>query len=91
MAFVVAIYGGETRGKPVPADAPPLFTLIAQDDRVLLRMVEGLYADWSNADRPAELHIFARGKHGFGMIKQGLPVDRWTDLLGDWLADQGFA
>jgi acetyl esterase/lipase len=91
MAFVVPIYGGETRGKPVPADAPPLFTLIAQDDRVLLRMVEGLYADWSNADRPAELHIFARGKHGFGMIKQGLPVDRWTDLLGDWLADQGFA
>lgn len=21
----------------------------------------------------------------------GLPVDRWIDLLGDWLADQGFA
>jgi len=91
MGFVVAIYGGETRGKPVPADAPPLFTLIAQDDRLLFKMVEGLYADWSNADRPAELHIFARGKHGFGMVKQGLPVDRWIDLVGDWLADQGFA
>jgi acetyl esterase/lipase len=91
MAFVAPIYGGETRGKPVPADAPPLFTLIAQDDRLLFKMVEGLYADWSNADRPAELHIFARGAHGFGMVKQGLPVDRWIDLLGDWLADQGFA
>jgi acetyl esterase/lipase len=90
MAFVVAIYGGETQGRPVPADAPPLFTLIAQDDRLLFKIVEGLYADWSNADRPAELHIFARGAHGFGMIKQGLPVDRWIDLLGDWLKDQGF-
>jgi acetyl esterase/lipase len=90
MAFVVAIYGGETQGRPVPADAPPLFTVIAQDDRLLFKIVEGLYADWSNADRPAELHIFARGAHGFGMIKQGLPVDRWIDLLGDWLKDQGF-
>jgi hypothetical protein len=35
------------------------------------------------------LHIFTRGGHGFG--KRGLPVDCWTDLLGDWLADQGFA
>jgi len=25
------------------------------------------------------------------MVKQGLPVDRWIDLVGDWLADQGFA
>jgi acetyl esterase/lipase len=90
MAFVAAIYGGETRGKPVPVDAPPLFTLIAQDDRLLFKMVEGLYADWSNADRPAELHIFARGAHGFGMVKQNLPVDRWIDLLGDWLVDRGF-
>jgi acetyl esterase/lipase len=91
MAFVVPVYGGETRGQPVPAEAPPLFTVIAQDDRILLKMVEGLYADWSNADRPAELHIFRRGSHGFGLIKQGLPVDRWIDLLADWLKDLGFA
>jgi len=89
LAFVAPIYGGETRGRPVPADAPPLFTVIAQDDRLLFKVVEGLYADWSNADRPAELHIFARGGHGFGMIRQGIPVDRWTDLFADWLADQG--
>jgi dienelactone hydrolase len=91
MAFVVPVYGGETRGQTVPTDAPPLFTVIAQDDRLLFKMVEGLYADWSNADRPAELHIFRRGAHGFGMVKQGLPVDRWIDLLGDWLKGQGFS
>lgn len=89
--FAAAIYGGETRGRPVPTDAPPLFALIAQDDRLLFRMVEGLYADWSGADRPAELHVFTRGAHGFGMVRQGLPVDRWIDLFGDWLADRGFA
>jgi acetyl esterase/lipase len=91
LAFVAPIYGGETSGRPVAADAPPLFTAIAQDDRMLFKVVEGLYADWSNADRPAELHIFAKGGHGFGMVRRGLPVDRWIDLLEDWLADQGFA
>jgi len=91
LAFAAPIYGGETQGRPVPADAPPLFTVIAQDDRLLFKVVEGLYADWSNADRPAELHIFNRGGHGFGMVRLGLPVDRWVDLFGDWLADQGFA
>jgi len=91
LAFVAPIYGGETSGRQVAADAPPLFTTIAQDDRMLFKVVEGLYADWSNADRPAELHIFAKGGHGFGMVRRGLPVDRWIDLLEDWLADQGFA
>ena len=91
LAFAAAIYGGETMGRPVPKDAPPLFTVIAQDDRLLFRVVEGLYADWSTADRPAELHIFTRGAHGFGMVRQGLPADRWIDLFRDWLIDQGFA
>jgi hypothetical protein len=38
----------------------------------------------------AELHIFRRGGHGFGLVKQGAPSDRWIDLFHDWLADQGF-
>ena len=89
-AFVAPIYGGETRGDPVPPDAPPLFTVIAQDDRLLFHMVEGLYLAWSDADRSAELHIFGRGAHGFGLIPQGMPSDRWIDLFDAWLADNGF-
>src|ERR1700738_1448790 len=58
LAFVAPIYGGETQGPAVPADAPPLFTAVAQDDRMFFRVVEGLYADWFSADRPAELHLF---------------------------------
>ncbi|HUZ11853.1 MAG TPA: alpha/beta hydrolase [Caulobacteraceae bacterium] len=91
LAFVAPIYGGETGGRPVAADAPPLFTVVAADDRMLFKVVEGLYADWSNADRPAELHVFARGGHGFGMARQGLPADRWIDLFEAWLGDRGFA
>ena len=93
LAFAATLYGGETRGSAVPADAPPLFAVVAQDDRMLFRIVEDLYADWSGADRPAELHVFQRGGHGFGMAdgKHGLPVRRWSELLGDWLESEGFA
>jgi acetyl esterase/lipase len=90
-AFVAPIYGGETRGRPVPADAPPLFTAVAQDDRMLVSMVRGLCDDWFAADRPVECHLFARGGHGFGMSRLGQPTDRWIDLFEAWLADQGFA
>lgn len=90
LAFVAPIYGGETLGRPVPDDAPPLFAVVAQDDVVLYRVVERLYSDWTDAGRSAELHVFRRGGHGFGLAKQGTPSDRWIDLFHDWLSDQGF-
>jgi len=86
VAFVAPIYGGETQGAPVPADAPPLFTAVAQDD-ILVRIVEGLHADWATAGRQSELHEFRRGGHGFGTVRQGLPSDAWTELFIAWLRD----
>ncbi|HEX4176582.1 MAG TPA: hypothetical protein VHY81_11755, partial [Acidimicrobiales bacterium] len=86
LAFIAPIYGGETCGTPVPDDAPPIFSAVARDD-ILVRIVEGLHADWSAAGRSSELHMFARGARGFGMIRQGLPSDRWTELLVAWLDD----
>jgi acetyl esterase/lipase len=91
LAFIAPIYGGETLGRSVPTDAPPLFTVIAQDDVLLYRLAEGLYADWTDAERSAEMHIYRRGKHGFGMVKQGFPSDRWIEQFHDWLTDLGFA
>jgi acetyl esterase/lipase len=91
LAFVAAIYGGETLGRRAPADAPPLFACIAQDDVLFHRVVESLYSDWTDAGCSAELHIYRRGAHGFGMVKQGLPSDRWIEQLHEWLIDLGFA
>jgi acetyl esterase/lipase len=90
VAFAAPVYGGQMGGRAVPAGAPPLFLAIAQDDRLLLRSVEGVYAAWMAADRPVEFHLFARGGHGFGMTPRGVPTDKWVDMFGDWLVDQGF-
>ena len=90
LAFVAPIYGGDSLGRPIPADAPPMFTCVAQDD-MLYRIVESLYSDWTDAGRSAEMHVYRRGAHGFGMVKQALPSDRWINLFHDWLVDLKFA
>lgn len=38
----------------------------------------------------AELHIYQKGGHGFGMRKQNLPTDTWYERLGGWLQLQGY-
>lgn len=88
-AFLAAIYGGDTRRRPLPPDAPPLFAVVAQDDRSFFRVVETLYSDWCEANLTAELHVFARGAHGFGMKTIDAPCDSWTRLLRAFLDDIG--
>ncbi len=89
--FAAGIYPGYRTATPVPADAPPLFLAIADDD-ILVAPISAarLYEAWHKAGKPVELHIFARGYHGFGMKKQNLPTDSWIDLFKNWLAAQGY-
>ena len=86
--FIVAIYGGDARGGVAP-DAPPLFTLVAADDPICLRACVDTFEAWRAARRPAELHVYAQGGHGFGMLRRGLPVDTWIERVADWMAAQG--
>jgi acetyl esterase/lipase len=89
--FVAGIYPGYRKSTPVPADAPPMFLAISDDDILVSPLsVARLYEEWRNADKPVELHIFTKGRHGFGMLKQNLPTDSWIDLLRNWLDAQGF-
>jgi len=74
----------------VPADAPPLFIVTSSNDGLGLAPHSiDLYSKWLSAKRDAELHMYARGDHGFGMRKQNLPTDTWIERFGDWLDVQG--
>jgi len=89
-SFAASIYGSTVDASRVPADAPPLFILCASDDPLLPATGSAnLYSVWRTAGHAAELHIYAKGGHGFGMHKQNLPIDHWIDRLGDWLDAQG--
>ena len=88
--FAGLIYAAVPRDMKAPAGAPPLFIACAHDDR--LEIVENaarLLVEWKRANIPAELHVFHRGGHGFGMIKKNAPSDNWTDRFAAWLKQQG--
>ena len=87
--FAAPIYGALWEDITVPADAPPLFMALANDDELAVEPGLALYSAWRAAGHPVELHIYAQGGHGFGMRKQGLPADHWIDRFGEWLAVQG--
>jgi acetyl esterase/lipase len=83
--FAAVIYGAPCDEIPAPADATPLFLLCAADDAMASGVSLRLYSAWNAAGHSVEMHIFARGGHGFGLRQQGLPSDSWLERFADWL------
>jgi acetyl esterase/lipase len=74
----------------VTARTPPTFLVHAHDDT--MNPVENslLYAAaLRRAGVPAEVHLYARGGHAFGVRETAEPATRWTRLAEAWLADIG--
>jgi acetyl esterase/lipase len=70
----------------VPAKAAPMFIAVAEDDDFGFDSNSlKLYQKWKGAGALAELHIYAKGRHGFGTKKQNLPVDSWMERFLEWL------
>ncbi len=70
----------------VPLNKPPVFVSCANDDPFKLAASSvKIYQDWILAGAKAELHMFSNGGHGYGMNKIDAPVDRWSQLLIDWI------
>jgi len=91
--FVAPIYAyeGGVIGSAVPAAKTPIFVAAASDDEFGFTPDNvQLYLKWQEAKQPSELHVYEKGGHGFGMRKQGLPVDTWFERFEDWLAMQGY-
>lgn len=79
-------YVGSFGDLAVPEDAPPIFIAVASDDTFGFQThCTRLYDEWTNAGKSAELHIYRKGSHGFGMRKQNLPTDHWIDCFYEWL------
>lgn len=84
--FAAPIYGGAPSGASASADSPPLFIVHAEDDATVPAASSiNIFNIWQAAKRPAELHIYSKGGHGFGMRAQGLPVDGWPSQFENWL------
>lgn len=98
--FLVFIYGGGfldkedpsrfRKGFSIPADAPPVFFLGAHDDKANPIEAAMLYLEYKKRDLSAELHIRAKGGHGFGMRNDGEPINDWPRRCAEWMKSMGF-
>lgn len=79
-------YMNALKNQTITAEAPPLFICAATDDQLgLAPHSTNLYNQWIAAKRIAELHMYEKGGHGFGMRKTDIPTDTWIERFGDWL------
>lgn len=70
----------------VSENTPPTFLVLADDDRgVVPENSIRFYMALKKFNIPAEMHIFAKGGHGFGMRKTGLAVEQWPKLFVEWM------
>jgi acetyl esterase/lipase len=74
----------------VDSRTPPAFLCGADDDRETpTEHCMRYYRACREAGVTAEMHIYRRGGHGFGLGRAGLPVASWVERLLDWLRDLG--
>jgi acetyl esterase/lipase len=89
--FQALIYPGSPGADAMPPkDAPPAFLCVAFDDRGPAATALSLTQKFRDAGINAELHIYSRGGHGFGMRDRPLPITSWALRLQDWMGDHGF-
>jgi acetyl esterase/lipase len=100
--FAVVAYPGYILARPgagaladyirIPEGTGPMFLVHASDDDEPGAQPEqslALYRALRDTGVPAELHIFERGGHGFGVRKGERPVSRWTERCAEWLKHRG--
>jgi predicted esterase len=98
--FGIMIYGGGfldakdparfKEGFSVPADAPPMFLACAHDDGQNPVAATLLYLEYKKQNLPAELHLFTKGGHGFGMRDNKQPINAWPQRCAEWMGAMGW-
>ena len=73
----------------VTSATPPLFLLHAADDPVVpVENIHLMHRAALAAGVPAELHIFDKGGHGFGMRANAGPIAIWPELVLGWMRER---
>lgn len=90
--FAVPIYPVIDEELPalVTPASPPVFLALTHED--LAPRIKGtlpFYEALLDNDVPAEMHVFARGKHGAGLAPGDPSLGQWPVLLARWLRNSG--
>jgi acetyl esterase/lipase len=98
--FAIPVYSGYLKSKDkeelapglhIPKETPPIFLAHGGDD--IISPPEHsvvMYLALKRAGVPAELHIYARTAHDFGVRRSDRPHSTWTQSCADWMRQNGF-
>lgn len=74
----------------VTSDTPPTFLIHAADDKVVLPANSIVFFEQLlKHNVRAELHIYERGGHGFG-LNNPTSEEKWMNTLANWLTSKGW-
>ena len=83
---LVKLYSNE---RQVTKKTPPTFIIHARDDgAVPIANSENLLKSLQQKKVPAKLVTYDEGGHGFGMRKNGIPVENWPQELKTWMKER---
>jgi acetyl esterase/lipase len=89
--WLVLVYGP---GSATPLENlkafPPTFLLSAAGDRGAADGTAQLFLDMNRAGATAELHVYQKGRHGFGAASLSPEFSPWMDQLRHFLRQDGF-
>jgi len=83
----ISDYSLDTR---VTSKTPPAFLVHAHDDGLSVEHSIRFYLVLRKVEVPAELHVYSKGGHGFGMRQRGRPVSAWRERWLEWMKAEGF-
>jgi acetyl esterase/lipase len=74
----------------VTSDSPPAFLTLAADDKTVNPLNSLVYYEALLKNKiPAELHVYEKGGHGFGLYNK-TTKDEWADRLHNWMQAKGW-
>lgn len=94
--FCIPVYSGYLKellekGMKVPAKTPPVFLVHGNEDLISTPEHSALmYLALKRVGVSAELHIYARTAHDFGVRQSDRPYGAWMPACAHWMRDQGF-
>lgn len=74
----------------VTKQTPPTFIAVTHDDALRAMNAAQFYIELKKAGVPAELHIYTKGGHGYGLRPAENPVSSWPKRCEEWLRAEGW-
>ena len=75
----------------VTKETPPTFIAVTHDDALRALNAAQFYIELKKANVPAELHIYTKGGHGYGLRPSDNPVSSWPQRCAGLAACAGMA